>query len=271
MQGIVGAGSYKIGVGTQIAVSLRFAVTLMSAALFRGLHAFRIAFSSPCATCTTRNMRTATAVKFSVPLDDNWEGHDESRYNTSGLVKVPKRDWKTSAPKPVSLLSSRSADVEQELDNKIDETQHPGFLRKKIYRTPTPSDYRAHREALKEAFPEGWSPPHKLSRQAMDGLRVLHMHDPETFTTPVLANKFRISPEAVRRILKSSWEPSPEQRARLVRREMKDKEEWIRQRRLAERKELQTLEQTRINEDHKHGRAVGRNRKDSLSFVWYVL
>jgi len=182
-------------------------------------------------------------------------------------VKVPKRDWKTSAPKPVSLISSRPVDVEQESDSRADETQHPGFLRKKIHRQPTPSNYRAHRETLKKVFPEGWSPPHKLSRQAMDGLRVLHMHDPETFTTPVLANKFRISPEAVRRILKSRWEPTTEQRARLVRREMKDKEEWIRQRRIAERKELQGLEEARIREEHKQGRAVGKNTRDSLSFV----
>lgn len=47
-----------------------------------------------------------------------------------------------------------------------------------------------------------WAPGRKLSRAAMDGLRMLHAHDPEVFSTPVLANKFQISPEAVRRILK---------------------------------------------------------------------
>ncbi|KAI0792386.1 hypothetical protein C8Q75DRAFT_692771, partial [Abortiporus biennis] len=68
-----------------------------------------------------------------------------------------------------------------------------------------------HRKTLKEAFPEGWNPPRKLSRDAMQGLRALHHHDPETFSTAVLAEKFKISPEAVRRILKSKWQPSKEQ------------------------------------------------------------
>jgi len=61
--------------------------------------------------------------------------------------------------------------------------------------------------------------------------------------------------------------PTTEQRARLARREMKDKEEWIRQRRAAERKELQALEEVRIRKEHKHGRAAGKNTRDSLSFV----
>ncbi|EDR08216.1 uncharacterized protein LACBIDRAFT_148118, partial [Laccaria bicolor S238N-H82] len=71
-------------------------------------------------------------------------------------------------------------------------------------------EWKAHRETIRKEFPGGWSPPRKLSREAMDGLRQLHHHDPEKFTTPLLAEKFRISPEAVRRILKSKWEPSRE-------------------------------------------------------------
>ncbi|KAJ6588755.1 hypothetical protein B0H19DRAFT_893515, partial [Mycena capillaripes] len=67
--------------------------------------------------------------------------------------------------------------------------------------------WTAHRAALKSAFPGGWDPPRKLSREAMDGLRQLHRVDPERFTTPVLAERFRVSPEAVRRILKSRWAP----------------------------------------------------------------
>ncbi|KAF7316384.1 Acylpeptide hydrolase [Mycena indigotica] len=85
--------------------------------------------------------------------------------------------------------------------------------------TPTPAAWQLHRNTLKTAFPDGWNPPRKLSREAMDGLRQLHRINPETFSTPVLAERFRISPEAVRRILKSRWEPSSERRMKLVRRE----------------------------------------------------
>lgn len=93
---------------------------------------------------------------------------------------------------------------------------------------------RVHRQKLKEQFPEGWSPPKKLSRQAMDGIRVMHAQHPEVFTTPVLAEKFRVSPEAVRRILKSKWEPTQKERARMLQREQRLRQEHIQNRRLKE-------------------------------------
>ncbi|KAH9031628.1 hypothetical protein EDB85DRAFT_1958610 [Lactarius pseudohatsudake] len=93
---------------------------------------------------------------------------------------------------------------------------------------PTPLRWAKHRASLKAKFPEGWAPPHKLSRAAMDGLRALHAHDPDTFPTPVLAEKFRISPEAVRRILKSKWEPTKEQRDRFLERERRFRQDRAR-------------------------------------------
>lgn len=69
----------------------------------------------------------------------------------------------------------------------------------------------------------------------MDGLRALHAHDPDTFSTPVLADKFRISPEAVRRILRGKWQPTQEQRARLLERERRYRQDHIRSKRAMER------------------------------------
>ena len=100
---------------------------------------------------------------------------------------------------------------------------------------PTPPQWSQHRASLKAKFPQGWAPPHKLSRAAMEGLRALHAHDPDTFTTPVLADKFHISPEAVRRILRSKWQPTQEQRARLLEREKRHSQDRIRSRSAAER------------------------------------
>jgi len=100
---------------------------------------------------------------------------------------------------------------------------------------PTPSRWSQHRASLKTKFPKGWAPPHKLSRAAMDGLRALHAHEPDTFTTPVLADKFRISPEAVRRILRGKWQPTQEQRARLLDREKRYRQDRIRSKRAMER------------------------------------
>ena len=84
----------------------------------------------------------------------------------------------------------------------------------------------AHKEAMKRSFPDGWAPPRKISREAMDGLRTLHRHDPDSFTTPVLAEKFKISPEAVRRILKSRWQPDEKRKAQMAEKEMRLREEW---------------------------------------------
>lgn len=60
----------------------------------------------------------------------------------------------------------------------------------------------------------------------MDGLRALHHANPTVFSTPVLASKFKISPEAVRRILKSKWVPSKEREAELLASERRDKQTW---------------------------------------------
>ncbi|KAF4542967.1 Neugrin-related protein [Lasiodiplodia theobromae] len=72
--------------------------------------------------------------------------------------------------------------------------------------------WQVQKEALKEKFgDEGWQPRKKLSPDAMDGIRTLHQSDPELYTTPVLANEFKVSPEAIRRILRSKWRPEDEE------------------------------------------------------------
>jgi len=69
--------------------------------------------------------------------------------------------------------------------------------------------WQAHKAALKEKLNgEAWNPRKKLSPDTMDGIRHLNSTQPEKFTTPVLAQHFKVSPEAIRRILKSKWQPS---------------------------------------------------------------
>ncbi|KAA1081207.1 Required for respiratory growth protein 9 mitochondrial [Puccinia graminis f. sp. tritici] len=67
-----------------------------------------------------------------------------------------------------------------------------------------------HKEALRRKFPDGWNPPKKISRPSMALLRTLHQTDPNQFSLSILSEKFKISPEAVRRILRSKWEPNQE-------------------------------------------------------------
>lgn len=68
--------------------------------------------------------------------------------------------------------------------------------------------WQVQKDALQEKFRGGWNPQKKLSPDAVDGIRHLHAMKPNEFTTPVLAAQFKVSPEAIRRILKSNWRPS---------------------------------------------------------------
>ncbi|KAJ1299931.1 hypothetical protein OPQ81_005372 [Rhizoctonia solani] len=68
------------------------------------------------------------------------------------------------------------------------------------------------KDALKKKFPEGWAPRKRLSPDALNGIRALHQQFPDMYTTETLANKFEVSPEAIRRILKPSGSPAGRRR-----------------------------------------------------------
>lgn len=67
------------------------------------------------------------------------------------------------------------------------------------------------KEALKKKFPDGWRPHKRLSPDALNGIRALNQQFPDMFTTAVLAQKFEVSPEAIRRILRTKWAPRTEE------------------------------------------------------------
>ncbi|KZM20899.1 Required for respiratory growth protein 9 mitochondrial [Ascochyta rabiei] len=72
--------------------------------------------------------------------------------------------------------------------------------------------WQAEKEAMKRKLNgEAWNPRKKLSPDTMEGIRHLHQTQPAKFTTPVLAEHFKVSSEAIRRILKSKWRPSDEE------------------------------------------------------------
>lgn len=78
--------------------------------------------------------------------------------------------------------------------------------------TPPPREHwQIDKAALKEKFPDGWNPRKRLSPDALAGIRALHAQMPEQYTTAVLAETFKVSPEAMRRILKSKWAPNADE------------------------------------------------------------
>lgn len=80
-------------------------------------------------------------------------------------------------------------------------------------------EWKLHRHAMKKKYPQGFNPPQRLSREAMDIVRRMHASDPQTFSTPELARRFKVSAEGIRRILKSKWRPGKEQLEREQRRD----------------------------------------------------
>ncbi|KAI2632052.1 hypothetical protein GGR54DRAFT_15412 [Hypoxylon sp. NC1633] len=76
---------------------------------------------------------------------------------------------------------------------------------------PEKEQWMVQKSALKGKFPGGWSPRKRLSPDALDGIRALHSQFPEDYTTEVLAEKFEVSAEAIRRILRSKWTPSTDE------------------------------------------------------------
>ena len=75
-----------------------------------------------------------------------------------------------------------------------------------------PEPWQTQKKALSEKFgPTGWLPRKRLSPDTLEGIRVLHAQYPDRFTNSVLADQFKVSPEAIRRILKSKWRPTDEE------------------------------------------------------------
>ncbi len=73
--------------------------------------------------------------------------------------------------------------------------------------------WMAQKDALTKKFPTGWNPRKKLSPDALVGIRMLHQQFPDEYPTEVLAQKFEVSAEAIRRILRSKWAPDADTEA----------------------------------------------------------
>ena len=69
--------------------------------------------------------------------------------------------------------------------------------------------WQVQKTALSRKFGASkWSPRKRLSPDSLEGIRACRTNFPTMYTTPVLADLFKVSPEAIRRILKSKWRPS---------------------------------------------------------------
>lgn len=96
-------------------------------------------------------------------------------------------------------------------ESKAKSTSQTSSPRKDDWTPPPRQHWQIDKAALATKFPTGWSPLRRLSPDALAGIRALHEQMPTEFTTAALADRFQVSPEAIRRILKGKWTPNAQE------------------------------------------------------------
>jgi hypothetical protein len=148
---------------------------------------------------------SAQATESSATQNTRDPGSSASQKATSPIATGQpknKRDFKKRTKEGKGAGKASGKDTGK--DAKFDKPRNSPFNKKTEH-------WQIQKEALSEKFPAGWNPPKKLSPDALDGIRHLHATAPDRFRTSVLAEEFKTSPEAIRRILKSKWKPSGEE------------------------------------------------------------
>lgn len=142
--------------------------------------------------------------------------------------RKPKSPWmekdrsdSSSASKPRDRFSQKTRSNLRDTPKSDDRKHSPTRSDELNTEAPKVPQWKIQKAALKEKFPEGWNPRKRLSPDALAGIRALNAQFPEVYTTEALAKKFEVSPENIRRILRSKWQPSVEE-------EQSRQERWFR-------------------------------------------
>jgi len=134
--------------------------------------------------------------------------------------KSSNRSFNKQSKPTAGSLQNNSSVLKRQARIKADSSNHKGQNdREKTkpavqekQRNSKREPWQIQKEALEKKFgKEGWNSRKRLSPDTIEGIRAMHKQYPDHFTTPVLSQQFRVSPEVIRRILKSKWTPSPEE------------------------------------------------------------
>jgi len=167
------------------------------------------------------------------PLPTSSEAAQEPASPSATNITAVNHKVTSSALKPTTLKGVNAANEPRKEDMVAREM--PKAFTRRMDRGPTALEPVSEREtwqidkaALKAKFgDEAWSPRKRLSPDALEGIRALHSQHPEQFTTPVLADQFKVSPEAIRRILKSKWRANAdEEESRRLRWDKRGEKIW---------------------------------------------
>lgn len=140
--------------------------------------------------------------RVSEPSSSQTQREADSRASCQEITSAKPAD----KPKKKPDAAKRTKDRKDARKDKNFDKSKKGLQKKNKH-----EHWQIQKDALDKKFPAGWSPPKKLSPDALDGIRHLHATAPDQFTTAFLAEEFKISPEAIRRILKSRWRPSEDE------------------------------------------------------------
>ncbi|KAF4483614.1 Required for respiratory growth 9, mitochondrial [Fusarium agapanthi] len=177
-----------------------------------------------------------SAVKNDDPFatDENPESIPwKAQPGTNNETQKPRRKKREKPEDFTTLNYRRNQSVRQQLedDEEANELNNSPNRRMKgpssLQPQPKENYWKIQKAALKEKFPEGWRPRKRLSPDALAGIRALNAQFPDVYTTEALSNKFEVSPEAIRRILRSKWQADPdEEEKRNARWFRRGKEVW---------------------------------------------
>lgn len=124
-------------------------------------------------------------------------------------IKQPKKLRKT--PPSEINETDRSAKVQNAGKPAADANSKPADTTTQV-KTSQKEPWQIRKAALAAKFGStGWQPRKRLSPDTLEGIRALHKSDPMSYSTAILAEHFKITPDAIRRILKSKWRPNEDE------------------------------------------------------------
>ena len=148
------------------------------------------------------------------PVEVETSAPKTRRRRISEDVNSGKRRSQSDVTKSTKMITKKHTEPKSPLRNtkkspaKVETAAKPSPQWRKRDREP----WQIQKAALGRKFGEqGWQPNKRLSPDTLEGIRALHVSDPISYNTQTLAQHFHITPEAIRRILKSKWRPNEEE------------------------------------------------------------
>ncbi|SCU93250.1 LAFA_0F15412g1_1 [Lachancea sp. 'fantastica'] len=124
--------------------------------------------------------------------------------NLTGSAKTVRRSFQSGL---TSLEKAKTARDLVKLVNSSSLTEAESSKKLSESHTARLPDWKLQKLSLNKKFQgEKWNPKKKLSREQMESLRLLKQQFPQ-MSASQLGMHFQVSPEVVRRILKSKWNP----------------------------------------------------------------